>query len=292
MRPHAPILILLCGALAACGDERPATIAGDDSSQDAATDQRVLTDASSDAQLDVRQDTPDASPDAPQDEREDTGGDLGADQPQDAALDATQEEPPLVRVTGIFGGLRMHAQVPTSLGPDRPLVVALHGCLQSAQTYAQVGWGALLRPTASPWCTPSSRWAMDVFRGSTRWMCARTWGRRARISRMIDRMVTDHAVDPDRVYITGLSAGAAMTAAMAAVYPERFQAAAPIAGVPFGCAESLCSPPRAWTARAIGRALSGRRRSSRSRASRRRTRGCPSGTAPTTRSSTPQTPST
>jgi uncharacterized protein (TIGR02246 family) len=53
---------------------------------------------------------------------------------------------------------------------------------------------------------------------------------------MIDKIKTEHAIDPERVYITGLSAGGAMTGVMLAVYPEVFAGGAIIAGLPYRCA--------------------------------------------------------
>jgi poly(hydroxyalkanoate) depolymerase family esterase len=58
------------------------------------------------------------------------------------------------------------------------------------------------------------------------------------IKQMIDKMLVDHAIDPARVFITGLSAGGAMTAVMLAAYPEVFAGGAIIGGVPYGCAEN------------------------------------------------------
>ena len=52
-------------------------------------------------------------------------------------------------------------------------------------------------------------------------------------------MVVDHKLDPRRIYITGLSAGGAMTSVMLATYPDVFAAGAVIAGLPFGIATNL-----------------------------------------------------
>ena len=47
---------------------------------------------------------------------------------------------------------------------------------------------------------------------------------------MIARMVADHGIARDRIFVTGLSAGGAMTSVMLATYPEVFSAGAVIAG--------------------------------------------------------------
>ena len=56
---------------------------------------------------------------------------------------------------------------------------------------------------------------------------------------MIARMVADHGIDQDRIFVTGLSAGGAMTTVMLATYPEVFAAGAVIAGLPFGIAGNV-----------------------------------------------------
>ena len=55
---------------------------------------------------------------------------------------------------------------------------------------------------------------------------------------MIERAIVDFGVDRRRVFVTGLSAGGAMTSVMLATYPEVFAGGAIIAGLPFGCAAS------------------------------------------------------
>ena len=52
-------------------------------------------------------------------------------------------------------------------------------------------------------------------------------------------MIAAHALDASRVFITGLSAGGAMTAAMLACYPELFAAGAIVAGLPYGAAANV-----------------------------------------------------
>jgi poly(3-hydroxybutyrate) depolymerase len=56
---------------------------------------------------------------------------------------------------------------------------------------------------------------------------------------MVEDMCARDGLDRQRVYVTGLSAGGAMTAAMLATYPDVFAGGAVIAGLPFGTASSL-----------------------------------------------------
>jgi poly(hydroxyalkanoate) depolymerase family esterase len=68
---------------------------------------------------------------------------------------------------------------------------------------------------------------------------ARGSGEACSISQMIAQMVKDHNIDAHRIYVTGLSAGGAMTSVMLATYPEMFAAGAVIAGLPFGVATNV-----------------------------------------------------
>lgn len=56
---------------------------------------------------------------------------------------------------------------------------------------------------------------------------------------MIGQVVDDHAIDPSRVFITGLSSGGAMTSVMLATYPEVFAGGAIIAGLPYRSARTM-----------------------------------------------------
>lgn len=147
-----------------------------------------------------------------------------------------------VEVTGFGsnpGNLRMFKHVPSALPAGAPLVVALHGCAQSASSYDnETGWQlfadrfrfALLLPQQ-----PSANNASSCFNWFENGDITRGQGEALSIKQMVDRMIADHGIAPSRVYITGLSAGGAMTAVMLATYPDVFAGGAIIAGIPHRC---------------------------------------------------------
>ena len=51
--------------------------------------------------------------------------------------------------------------------------------------------------------------------------------------------MVDHSIDRQRIFITGLSSGGAMTSVMLATYPEVFAGGAVIAGLPYVGGSSL-----------------------------------------------------
>ncbi|MBB5208314.1 extracellular catalytic domain type 1 short-chain-length polyhydroxyalkanoate depolymerase [Chiayiivirga flava] len=148
----------------------------------------------------------------------------------------------LSEVTGFGsnpGNLKMFTYIPAGLPANAPVVVALHGCTQSAASYdAETGWQlladrwkfALVLPQQQNGNNSSAcfNWfeAGDIARGQ---------GEALSIKQMVDRTLADHGGDTGRIFVTGLSAGAAMTAAMLATYPDVFDGGAILAGIPYNC---------------------------------------------------------
>ncbi|MBB1059528.1 extracellular catalytic domain type 1 short-chain-length polyhydroxyalkanoate depolymerase [Marilutibacter spongiae] len=140
------------------------------------------------------------------------------------------------------GNLRMFKYVPAGLPANAPLVVAMHGCSQTASSYdAETGWQmladrwhfALLLPQQQ-----SGNNASGCFNWFTTADTSRGQGEPLSIKQMVDRMILDHGIAGDRVYATGLSAGGAMTAVMLATYPDVFAGGAILSGLPYRCATS------------------------------------------------------
>ncbi|MEV3859321.1 PHB depolymerase family esterase [Streptomyces sp. NPDC050095] len=157
--------------------------------------------------------------------------------------------PSVQEVTGFGsnpGALKMFRYVPDGLPGGRPVVVALHGCTQNAAGYG----------TGSGWTQLADRWGFSVVlpqqtSGNNAASCfnwfqagdmERGQGEAASVAQMVDKQLADLGGDASRVYVTGLSAGGAMTSVMMADYPEKFAAGGVVAGLPYGCAQAAGSP--------------------------------------------------
>jgi poly(hydroxyalkanoate) depolymerase family esterase len=137
----------------------------------------------------------------------------------------------------------MFSFVPENRQQPPALVVVLHGCGQTAASYdLGAGWStlarhygfALLMPEQQP--SNNSRECFNWFSPDD---TARDRGEACSIRQMVARMVDDLGVDQQRIFVTGLSAGGAMTSVMLATYPEVFAGGAIIAGLPFGVASNV-----------------------------------------------------
>lgn len=146
------------------------------------------------------------------------------------------------------GGLTAWSYVPADLRPGAPLVVVLHGCTQTAAGYDHgTGWSrladrhgvALLYPEQTHANNPNL--CFNWFKPED---IARTGGEAESIANMVEAMLAEYDLDRGRVFVTGLSAGGAMTAVMLATHPELFAGGAIIGGLPYGCATSVAEALR------------------------------------------------
>lgn len=144
------------------------------------------------------------------------------------------------------GNLELFIHAPSIINSTkRPLVIALHGCNQRASNLSELtGWNKLadvhnfimLYPQQK--FSNNSSFCFNWFKDKD---ISGNDGESASIKQMIEYAIKNLDIDPSRIYITGLSAGAAMSVAMLANYPETFQAGAAFAGGPFGITENSIS---------------------------------------------------
>jgi poly(hydroxyalkanoate) depolymerase family esterase len=141
------------------------------------------------------------------------------------------------------GALGAHVYVPPGLPSGAALVVVLHGCTQTAAGYDMgAGWSqmadrhgfAVLFPEQQRQNNPNLCFNWFVPEHSRR-----ESGEALSVRQMVAAVTQSHSIDPERVFVTGLSAGGAMASVMLATYPEVFAGGAIIAGLPFGCASTI-----------------------------------------------------
>jgi poly(hydroxyalkanoate) depolymerase family esterase len=149
-----------------------------------------------------------------------------------------------------------------------PLVVMLHGCTQDAtqlaaatrmNAAAQELGCALLYPEQSTRANTLRCWSWfnpDVLKGG---------GEAGMVAHLVQDLLGRQPLDPRRVYVVGLSAGAALAGILTIRYPALFAACALHSGVMYGAASSAGEAVRALrsgastspreTARELQRAL-------------------------------------
>ena len=141
-------------------------------------------------------------------------------------------------VPAITHSLHYRLCLPKPTPSGLPLIVMLHGCQQNAADFAQGtrmnahaakhGF-AVLYPEQSLRVHPHRCWrwyAQDAQKGE---------GDVAAVASLIQEILETHPIDPQRVYVCGISAGAALAHLLALTHPELIAAvalhAAPVSGV-------------------------------------------------------------
>lgn len=140
-------------------------------------------------------------------------------------------------------GRSVRVFVPTKVASPTPLLVMLHGCTQTADAFADATQMDAIAEKEGFVVAYPEQSADIISTRCFRWYDpahqARDAGEPKDLADTADAIAKGHGVDPQRIYVAGLSAGAAMSVILGATYPDRFVAIGVVAGVEYKGATSI-----------------------------------------------------
>jgi poly(hydroxyalkanoate) depolymerase family esterase len=164
------------------------------------------------------------------------------------------------RFTGVAGTRSYRVYIPVGLRrtTKAPMLLALHGCGQDGLDFAA---GTRFNDLADKHkfvvvypeqpMTHNGQRCWNWFRAAHQF---RTQGEPAILAGIVRQVIqetTRWRIDPERVYVTGISAGGAMSVVLAATYPELFAAVGVHSAPPYRSATSPASALAAMQGRAL-----------------------------------------
>ena len=143
------------------------------------------------------------------------------------------------------GNLEMYIYKPEISEGKLPLVVMLHGCAQTANEIAeQSGWDTLADSNNFMVIYPQQKVGNNLnkcFNWYENRDISKDDGESETIKEMILFAIQNYAIDPSKIFISGMSAGGAMTNVLLANYPDLFDSGAILSGIPFKAANDLAT---------------------------------------------------
>ncbi|MEO8118869.1 MAG: PHB depolymerase family esterase [Rhodoferax sp.] len=151
---------------------------------------------------------------------------------------------------GPAGARRYHLYKPPGLRRTErlPLLVMLHGCGQDAHALAAISRMNQIALRHRFLVLYPEQDRLANMQGCWNWYdtrSGRAQGEAGAIQAAIDQVCLTQPVDPERIALAGLSAGAGMAALLATRHPERFRAVAMHSGIAPGVAQSSATALRA-----------------------------------------------
>ncbi|KAI8720021.1 Carboxylic ester hydrolase [Fusarium sp. LHS14.1] len=134
-------------------------------------------------------------------------------------------------------GAKMFIHVPTNLPANPAIVVAIHHCQGTAQSYYQnTPYAQLSDQKGFIVIYPESPYSGTCWDVSSKATMTHEGGANSNsIANMVRYALQTYKANPAKVFVTGSSSGAMMTNVMAATYPDLFAAGIVYSGVPAGC---------------------------------------------------------